>query len=624
MNDTYLASDKGARAEIDPITFSVILNRFNTIAHEMTLTLERSAYTSILALARDFSCAIYDVDSRQVCMFEALPVHTTSMHLVLKEIADTFAGDINEGDVFAANDPHRMNTHIGDLVTARPVFIDGRHVFWSVTKGHQIDTGAYIPSSVVGTARDVYQEGITIPPVKLFVGGKRQDDICEILFTNVRFREGVEGDLLAQLGSINKAADRLEELCEEYGVDEVMRYVDAIIDYSDRRMSEEIRAIPDGVYEGEQWVDSDGVDRANIPVRCKVLVEDDQITVDWTGSGDQAQGGVNGSLATTTAASGVPIMCAVASDIPHNDGSIRHIKVIADQGTICWANFPGSTSAATVVPSCSQQDAVGKALVEAIPDRIAAGGGKAANTPTLSGIDPRTGKQWGYMCFNNHTGSGASEGADGWPVFGPVSCLGGLKSMSIELQEQLYPIRYERMEVEPGSMGLGKWIGGPGNRIVVRPLHGDLVSITFGDGCDNPPHGVLGGTPGFGGGQWVEGPDGGPRTFGSACARLETPNGHSWVGVSTGGGGYGNPLERDVEQVRRDVRDGFISRESAWEIFGVALDESVDPVVQEEATERRRSERAAKSDLTIRPAEPGASTWLKDHMNADDVYLLNV
>ena len=149
--------------EPDPITFSVILNRFNAIANEMTLTLEQSAWTPILALCRDFSCAVYDDQLRQVAMYDALPIHTTSLKIVLKEIARTFEGRVNEGDIFMCNDPYRGNTHVGDVVTALPVFIDGRLRFWSVTKGHQLDIGAYLPSSVVASARNVWQEGTDHP-----------------------------------------------------------------------------------------------------------------------------------------------------------------------------------------------------------------------------------------------------------------------------------------------------------------------------------------------------------------------------------------------------------------------------------------------------------------------------
>src|SRR4051794_22171224 len=282
-----------------------MLGRFDAIVGEMTRTLEQTAWTSILAVCHDFSCAIYDASSRQISMYDALPIHTTSMHLVLDEIASGFAGEVNDGDVFLCNDPYRQNTHVGDLVTACPVFVEGVHRFWSVTKGHQLDTGAFVPSSVTASARNVWQEGVQIPPIKLRDAGRERRDVLELYLANVRYRDLLHGDLLAQLASIEKARTRLVELCEEYGSDEVMRYVDEVIDYADRRMAAELRSMPDGTYEAEHWIDSDGLDGLNIPVRVKVTKADDRVTVDYAGSGPQAPGGVNGSYATSQAAAAI-------------------------------------------------------------------------------------------------------------------------------------------------------------------------------------------------------------------------------------------------------------------------------------------------------------------------------
>ena len=292
----------------DPITFSVIMSRFESIANEMTLTLERSAWTSILALCRDFSCAIYDSVPRQVCMVDAIPIHTTSLQLVLQEIANTFEGDVRDGDVYLSNDPYRGNTHVGDLVTACPVFVDGQHLFWAATRGHQMDTGAFVPSSVTAEAQNVWQEGLTIPPLKLCDGGELRRDVLDLYLSNMRYREALEGDLLAQLGSIEKGRQRLIEFCGDYAADLVMHYVEEMIAYADRRMSEMVESMPDGVYQGEGWVDSDGTDTLNIPIRVKVTIEGDQIVVDYSESGDQAKGGLNGSEGTSRAAGAIPFL----------------------------------------------------------------------------------------------------------------------------------------------------------------------------------------------------------------------------------------------------------------------------------------------------------------------------
>jgi N-methylhydantoinase B len=321
-----LPSDRTAAAarrdeRYDPITFSVMLGRFDAIVNEMTLTLEHTAWTSILAICRDFSCAVYDAavpaSPRQVSMYDALPIHTTSLHLVLGEIARAFAGEIADGDVYACNDPYRLNTHVGDLVTACPVFVDGEHLFWAVTKGHQMDTGAFVPSSVTAASENVWQEGIQVPPLRIVEAGRPRRDVIDLYLANVRYRNLLHGDLLAQLASIEKGRTRLVELVGEYGADTVRFYVDELIGYADRRMSAAIAAMPDGEYVAEGWVDSDGLDETDLPIRVRVEVRGDHVTVDFTGSAPQARGGVNGSLATSQATAAIPFLYYVDPTIPH-------------------------------------------------------------------------------------------------------------------------------------------------------------------------------------------------------------------------------------------------------------------------------------------------------------------
>lgn len=606
---------------VDPILLGVLLHRLYAIAEQMSVAIERSAWSSVLGLCRDFSCAVYDAVPRQVCMFDAIPIHTTSLHLVLREIAATFADEIEDGDIFACNDPYRGNTHIGDLVIAAPVFAEGRHVFWAVTRGHQHDTGAAVPASVVGTAGSVFEEGITIPPIKLIDRGRERRDVIELYLANVRYRDTLYGDLLAQIGSVRKGQQQLADLCAEHGVTELLRYVDALIAYSARRMASEIASIPDGTYHGESWVDSDGAGRLNTPVRCAVTVEGESITVDWSGSGPQASGGINGSFATATAASGIPILSTASPELPHNQGSIDCIRVTAEPGTICYAEHPASTSSSVVAPSGAMQDAVMRALALAVPDRVSAGGPRMGNCPTFSGLDERTGEPWSLMFFNNGGASGGALGADGWPLIGSLCCLGGIKTMAVELAELLFPLRIEMMEIEPESMGFGHWNGGPGVRTIVRPLHGAMTVVTFGDGYDNPPHGVLGGTQGIGGGQWCEDPEARGRVFGSACATLRVVPGGAWVGVSTGGGGYGNPIDRDIDQVRRDVRDGLISAATARESFGVIVDDNLR--ADRAATAALRSRMRAVLRPLLTPDRPAAATWRSEQMDEADIYLLN-
>lgn len=621
---TSPTAGEAAGGDYDPITFSVILSRFDAIVEEMTRVLEKSAWTSILALAHDYSCAIYDAVPRQVSMYDALPIHTASLHIAVKEIAEAFDGEINPGDVFLFNDPYSGNTHVGDFVTAAPVFSDGRLVFWSVTKGHQMDTGAYIPSSVVASAADIYQEGITIPPMKMVEGGELRQDFFRLLLANLRYADLIEGDLRAQIGSIEKARQRLEELCASYGTDVVLRYVDEIIGYSGRRAGQEIASMPDGRYEAEGWIDSDGFGREHIRVQVAVEIDGERVTVDYAGSDPQARGGANGSYATSQAAGAVPFLYYIDADIPHNHGVIDHIDVSAEEGTVCYAKFPASTSVATIVPSDLMQDVVNRAMVEAMPERVPAGGARCGNIPQFAGNGADGHSPWGFMLFNNAGAGGAAKGNDGWPLWYNQAALGGMKIQPIEQLELLYPVRIERCEIDVDSVGFGQWLGGPGNVCAVRPLTDEMVTITFGDAASNPPHGAMGGAQGSGGGQYVEDETTGKRRFVSSSGAFKVDHTHEfYVGVSTGGGGWGNPHERDAEQVRIDVRDGIVSRAAAAEVFGVVLSADADPAIDADATAARRAELARAERPVVSPTEPNASPWLQDQMRDGDTYELD-
>ena len=615
-----------ARRDIDPITFSVILNRFNTIANEMTLVMERTAWTSIIALSHDFSCAIYDRQNRQVCMMDALPIHTNSMHVVLKEIARVFDGDIHEGDVIVCNDPYSGNTHVGDFVTACPVFYMGEHLFWSVTKGHQLDCGAFIPTSVPATAKDVWQEGLQLPPIKFYRKGKPCEDIIRMYLANVRWQDWLYGDLMAQLGSIWTGRRRILEMLERYGKDELERYIDAIFDYSDERMAAEIRAMPDGEYHGDAWLDTDGQGGTNIPIHAKVTIRGDMAHVDFAGSARQTPRSNNSTQGVMQAAAGIPIMCMIDPTIPHNDGCLRHITAEAPAGSVCNASHPASTALATICPGDTMQIAVWKALAQAMPERANGGMPGIHCVPMFSGTDRRSGepKEWGSMVFNASPGGGAGVGADGWPIMLSPAALGGQKIISVEVSEMLYPMHFDKQEIAVDSMGLGEDIGGPGVEIRIRPTSGAMECNIFGDGHMNPPYGTRGATPGIGGGSYRENLTTGKRSYCSAKGNLVIGEDETWIGHSTGGGGRGDPLQRSPEAVLESVLDGMVSLESAKTVHGVVIDPET-MTVDRAKTERLRAKlRSKRPPLEVTwPNHPDAAHWVEERLRPGDEYLID-
>lgn len=607
--------------DFDPVTFSVIRNRFEAIGQEMTLAMEQTAWTSVIALARDYSCMIYDAHEsgpRQVTMADCLPIHCNSIRTLLMEIVSVFGDEISDGDVYMCNDPYRGNTHIPDLVTAQPVFVDGKHVFWTVARGHQLDTGAIEASSIVPAARNIFQEGIVIPPTKLVDKGVERKDIVELYLANVRYRDALHGDLRAQLGACGVARKGLIELCEQYGRDEVVRYSDGLMDYADQRASEAFRAIPDGVYEGETWTDTDGNGATDIPVRVRVTKQGADIHVHYSG-GPPSTGSFNGTYAVMMATSTIPFLYYIDSDIPHNHGVLQHITADADENTICLAKWPAAVGGATQNPADPMHDVINIAMAAVIPDRVPAGGAHTSHLPNFNGVDTRTGQDWGCMLFNSGGGSGAAKDADGWPVMCTIAGMGGLTSASVEHIELLYPIRVEQNEIETDAMGMGEWNGGPGLRTRYRPIAGDMECVGFGEGLKNPPHGVNGGTMSPGGGIWIEHADG-TRTYTSSACQLLIREGETWNGVSSGGGGWGNPLDRDAEQVRRDLRDGLIGEAAARNVFGVIVADDLERTLDAAATEARRAELRGTRP-TIDPVTPAAGTWTADHMRPGDRYL---
>jgi N-methylhydantoinase B len=610
---------------VDPVTFSVIRSRFEAIGEEMTIALERAAWSSVLALSRDYSCMIYDAHPdgpRQITMADSLPIHCNSMRTLLLNIVETFDQDFSEGDMIMVNDPYGGNTHLPDVVIAAPVFIEGELTFWSVARGHQVDIGAMEASSVVPSATSIFQEGLIVPPVKIFERGIEARDIFRIYLANVRYRAANDADLRAQIGSVRVARNHLVNLCRKYGRETVLRYVEALIGYAERRSRVELRKIPSGTYHGVTWADNDGRGKTDIPIKVAVTVDDGSISVDYSGSGPQSAGSANCTYAVMQAASTIPFLCYIDSDIPQNHGTLKHISATAELGSVCLARFPAATGQSTQGPSERLQEVISIAMVNAIPDRVPAGSPHCANVVGFSGSHPETDEAWGCLGFNGTGGQGASKGADGWPLWLGLSALGGQTSGSLEQMEMMYPLVIEEMELEPDSMGFGQWIGGPGIRTRYSVFN-DTEVVTIGDGHRNPPYGINGGTMSPGGGVYVQHRDG-TRTFSSCAGQLVLRSGETLNSVSPGGGGWGNPLHRAPELVRKNLREGLISEETARNIFGVVCKDDFRRTIDLESTERQRNE-LMKNIMRpqVEPTGPGQSQWTQQRMRAGDRYIEN-
>lgn len=468
MTNSGQAASGSSPARLDPTTFAVLFHAIESCVQEMSLTLEYSAWSSIISEVRDFSCGIYDAANppNALAMFDGLPIHVNAQPVSVSGIVEHFGEDgIKEGDVYMMNSIYHGTSHIGDLVVAMPIFHEGVHRFWAVATGHQMDVGSAFNTSVPVQATDIWKEGFQMPPVKLQENGETRKDILELYLANMRYRDFVLGDLMSMVGSCKTGGRRMLELVDRYGIDTLVTLGDQLMEYADERTSAVIAEMPDGTYTGRAWVDSDGTGMTHIKVECTLTIDGTKIIIDFTGSDPQTRGGTNSSWANCQNAASLPVLCCLPTDLTHNSGCLKHIEVIAPKGTVCNAEWPASTADATIVPADAISDAVWKCLAQAIPDQAMAGAARIAPESVNVGIDrrdPDDPTPFSVIYTNAGSGGGACLEYDGWPMMYSTGTNGALKFSPNELLEMQYPLLIHRQEIRPDSMGQGRTRGGPG------------------------------------------------------------------------------------------------------------------------------------------------------------------
>jgi N-methylhydantoinase B len=626
MIDTS-AAPRGDAEPLDPTTFAVVFNALNAIVEEMSLTFEYSAWSSIISECRDFSCAIYDAspEPNALCVFEGLPVHINAQPLTIAAIAEFFGPDeIREGDVIIVNSSYYGNTHVGDFVIARPLFHEGKHLFWAAATGHHMDVGSGFNTSIPVQAADVYEEGLQISPLKIYDRGELRRDVLELLLGNLRYRDFIYGDLMSQIGAVATGARRMDEAIAKWGAQRLNDFNAQIIQYASRRTDAAIGEWPDGTYSAECWIDSDGKGARDIAIRCAVTIEGSQVKIDFTGTDPQVRAGTNAGWGTCQNAAATPVLCCLDPDIPHNLGCLQHIEVIALSGTIVNAEWPAATACATTVPGDAISDVVWKCLAQAIPAKAVAGCSHVTPNCVSSGIDRRVeGKEepFGMILFNGSGGGGASAAGDGWPMMVSTGAIGGLKFAPIEIIELHYPLLVREQEIRTDSMGAGRNRGGAGVSFRVSTVGTRVDNYGYGDGMRNPPFGVLGGKPGDGGALYRINVDGSKAVFGP-LSYFRTEVGELWCAEGTGGGGYGDPCDREPERVRIDVRDGFVSFEAAEREYGVAVDrETLEVDEPRTAALRARIRKARGAEPgPLDPTTPNAGAYYLTRVGPQDTF----
>ncbi len=543
-------------ARSDPVTHSVVAHRLESIAREMADVMIRTSMSQILNSSRDFSTAILDATGQLVAQGEGIPVHISALPPSVEAVREYFGDDINEGDLFILNDPYFGGSHLPDITAIYPVFRDGVLRFFAVNRAHHSDIGGGTHGGYNPSASELYHEGLRIPPVRLYEAGRPREDLLHMLAVNVRHAENFTGDLHAQIGSVQIAARRLQALLDDYGADGLMASVEAILDSAERRIRQLIGSWKDGVYFGETLLDDDGFDAESIPIRAKVTVRDDQMTIDLSESSPQVTGFINSAYANTRSLAHVAIMYMAPSDVPKNEGSMRPVKVIAPRGLIVNPNPPAPVCMST--NHCGEEivEAVFKALAPVAPDAVNAGFSRRLRF-AITGRNPRTGNRFIWHFFFGRGGGGASRGYDGWSCVGEVNVAGAIRSPSVEITEERFPFKIVRNDLRPGSGGDGTWRGGLG-AVFEMVYEGDEPAKLnmAGDGVVNPPFGLFGGAPGLPHRYKVMS-NGKERMLKSKETEVPILPGDRIIALSAGGGGYGPPGSRDPDSRSRDRESGL-------------------------------------------------------------------
>jgi len=548
--------------KIDPITRSVVQHRLGSIVKEMGEAMLRTSYSQILNSSRDFSLAITDTRARLIAQAEHIPVHVGALPWATRAVEERFK-DIAPGDVILLNDPYHGGSHLPDLTAFVPVFDGGKRLLWTVVRAHQSDIGGATHGAYNPAATEIYQEGIRIPPIKLYEAGKPREDLLDLLALNIRNPREFRGDLAAMLGAAHLGERRVSKLLAEFGAPVVEAAIEAILDASEQQARAVVATWKDGVFHGEAFLDDDGHGRSDIRIAAKVTKKGSDVEVDLTASDPQSTSFVNSSHANMQAAVAMAFAYLIDPDIPKNDGALRPLKVIAKQGTIVWADPGRPVTLCTSHPSNEIVEAIVKALSASCPERAMAGWGRRFRI-AIQGENPRNGRNFIWHMFQARPGGGASSGGDGYSSIGEWHSVGGLKFGSIEVAEVRFPLHFRLHEFRPGSGGDGQFRGGLGVSLdMVLETAQPALGNTAGEGVRHGPCGMLGGKDGAPHRYRLLREGRPPRELRTKEVGIELNPGDCLEIRSSGGGGWGPPEKRTAQARKHDEEQGLTADRSA-------------------------------------------------------------
>ena len=574
-----------SESRLDPILLEVLWNRLVAVVEEQARALMRTSFTSVVREAGDLSAGLFDQRGRMVAQaVTGTPGHVnamaTSVHHFLREIP---AGTLEPGDVMITNHPWQTSGHLNDFTVITPIFHDGTLTAYFGNCCHALDVGG---RGLGADARQVYEEGLFVPVTRLFRRGEPNEELLRIIRANVRAPFEVIGDLYAQAASNDVGGARLVEMVEEFGLGDIESLSDEICSRSELAMREAIEALPDGVYANEAY--TDGFDEP-IRLAVSIRVDGDEMFIDFEGSSPQSERGINVVLNYTAAYTTFGVKCAISPEVPNNDGSFQPVHVTAPEESILNALHPAPVGARHIVGHFLP-GVIHGALAKAIPGKVLAQGADSLWNTQITG-QREDGEPFTYVFFSGG-GMGARPDRDGLSA---TAFPSGIRGVPAEVIESISPVVMHRRELRPGSEGPGRHRGGFGQEmeIGVRGGSGWTLSAMY-DRTRFPAQGMRGGFPGG---------EGSARTASGEALhpkrQQRIPGGGRVVLRLPGGGGHGDPFEREPAQVTRDVEDGLVSVERARDVYGVVLKEGERPgtyTVDAEATARHRKEATPGTD----------------------------
>jgi N-methylhydantoinase B/oxoprolinase/acetone carboxylase alpha subunit len=510
-----------------PAELELFGSLFVSIAEEMGAVLRKTSYSANIKERRDYSCAIYDAAGQTVAMGDHMPVHLGAMPLSVQAALEAFP--LGPGDVAILNDPFRGGTHLPDITAISGVFLGRtkRAAYYVANRAHHADVGGMAPGSMP-MAREIYQEGIRIPPILLARAGRLDRELLRLIVANVRTPEEREGDLRAQLMANARGERRLREITGKYGAVAVGRNMRDLQDYSERMMRAAIGKLPRGVFRFADCLDNDGLSREPVRIAAAITIDGDRVDVDFTGSSPQTAGSVNANYAIAVSAAAYVFRCLLAEDVPYTAGLLRPIRVIAPEGTVVNARPPAAMAAGNVETSQRITDVLLGALAQAAPERIPAASSGTMNNLTLGGHDDRRGRSFAYY-ETIAGGMGASAAGPGESAV--HTHMTNSWNTPVEALENQYPLRVRRYQIRRGSGGKGRHAGGDGVIREIEFLTPCEVTI-LSDRRERGPYGLLGGETGAPGKNKLNNKAIPAKTNFQAevgdVLRIETPGGGGW------------------------------------------------------------------------------------------------